>query len=226
MDHPLVYLPHVTVGAAVLITFWRSMLSRKGSPAHRRHGRVYLILLAPLLVSILPIVLLAARREGPVRIVQLVYLGLLVAAAGWTAWRAIRDRGDPAAFRGPVFRLLAVALSGMACLLLVMGIATQNLMAFGFAVVGIVYGGAMLGFLGSDPAPGWWLRWHLNGIALLFAATHASFTGLVLRRLRPDWDGEVLHGLAQFGVIALAWFLRQWLAARYETRARRAALPA
>lgn len=219
MEQALVQLPHALVGALALAAFWRTALSVKGSPAHRRRGRLYLLLLAPLLASVLPIMLAALAERGPVALVQLAYLALVVAAAGWTAWRAIRDRGDPEAFRGPVFRALACALTGMACLLMVMGIATQNLMAFGFSVIGIVYGGAMLGFLGSDPAPGWSLRWHLNGVALLFAATHASFAGLVLRKLRPDWDGEVLHGLTQFGVIALAWFGRQWLAARYERRA-------
>lgn len=207
----LTYLPHVVVGSAILAAFWAALTSRKGSPSHRRRGRIYLALLVPLLVSVVPITLKAAAEEGPVRLVQLFYLSLVVAAAGWTAWRAIRDRRDATRFRGPVFVGLAVALTGMAVLLMVMGIVTQNLIAFGFSTVGIVYGGAMLGFLGRTPGPDWWKHWHLNGIALLFAATHASFLGLVLRTVRPDWDGEVLHGLTQFGVIAFAWFLRQWL---------------
>jgi len=212
----LTCLPHVAVGVAVLYCFWRTLLSEKGGPVHRRHGRTYFAILVPLLLSIVPIVAKAVATEGPVRIVQLVYLAVVAAAAGWTAWRAIVDRRDPDTFRGPVYVTLAWLLSGMAVFLMIMGIVTGNLTAFGFSVVGIVYGGAMLGFLRARPEPGWSRHWHLNGVALLFAATHASFLGLVLRTLRPDWDGEVLHGLTQFGVIAAAYFLRQALAWRYE----------
>lgn len=217
MTSALTYLPHMIVGFAILSAFWSTLLSRKGSPAHKRRGRVYMLLLLPLLASVVPITIKAAAEEGPVRIVQLLYLSVVVAAAGWTAWRAIRDRDDVDAFRGPVYVGLSVLLSVMAVTLLVLGIVTQNVMAFGFSVIGIVYGGTMLGFLRQPARPGWWLTWHLNGIALLFAATHASFTGLVLRTLRPDWDGEILHGLTQFGVIALSYFFRQWLGWKYET---------
>ncbi len=219
MSGAMTYLPHMIVGFAILSAFWSTLLSRKGSPHHRRRGRIYMLLLLPLLVSVIPITIRAAAEEGAVRIVQLLYLTVVVAAAGWTAWRAIRDRNDVDAFRGTVYIGLAVVLSVMALMLLVLGIVAQNITAFGFSVIGIVYGGAMLGFLRQPARPGWWLAWHLNGIALLFAATHASLTGLVLRTLRPDWDGEVLHGLTQFGVIALSYFLRQWLGWRYEANA-------
>ena len=43
--------------------------------------------------------------------VQIVYLALVLGTAGWTAWRAVRDRGTPERFRGPAFRALAVALA-------------------------------------------------------------------------------------------------------------------
>jgi hypothetical protein len=85
----------------------------------------------------------------------------------------------------------------------------------------------MLGHLGRDPYEGWWLRWHLNGVCLLFAATHASFSGLVLGRLVPAWEGDVLHGLTQFGAVATAYLLRQWMEQRYRSvgRSETAALP-
>jgi uncharacterized membrane protein len=102
MDEVLVVGPLVAVGALALAAFWATLLSRKGSRSHRRRGRVYLLLLPPLIASVVPI----AAREGadPVRLAQLAYLALVVATAGWTAWRAVRDRAEPARFRGPVFR--------------------------------------------------------------------------------------------------------------------------
>ena len=218
MSDLLVYGPHILVGAAALFFFWRTLLTVKGSAPHRRNGRRYLLLLVPLLATTVLFALQALAVEGPVRVVQLVYLVLVVAAAGWTAWRAIRDRATPERFTGPGFRALAVGLTGMGVLLMVMGIVTGQVLPFGFAMIGVVYGGAMLGQIGRPLRGGWWLGWHLNGVALLFAATHASFVGLVLRHLVPAWEGEVLHALTQLGTIAFAYGLRQALGWRYEGR--------
>ncbi len=222
----ITYGPHVAMGVVVLYLFWRTLLSVKGGAVHRRHGRWYLLVVVPLLLSVLPIMLKAVADEGPVKIVQLVYLGIVFGAAAWTAWRAVKDKREPDRFRGPVFKALGGALVAFGALLMVMGIATHNLLAFGFSTIGIVYGGAMLGFLGREAEADWWRAWHLNGVCLLFAATHASFVGLVLRTLRPEWDGAVLHAMTQLGTIAFAYLLRQALGWRYMGRRAPAALPA
>ena len=205
--------PHVVAGALALACFWGTLLTVKGSRTHRRRGRLYLALLLPLLASTVPITL--AERLDPARVVQLAYLALVVATAGWTAWRAVRDRRAPERFRGPVFRTLAVAMAASGAGLMALGIVEGDVLAVGFAVIGIVYGGAMLGALGRPLAPDWWLTWHLNGVALLFAATHASFVGLLARSLLPGLAGEAMHGLTQLGTIAFAYGLRQWLGRRY-----------
>jgi hypothetical protein len=83
----------------------------------------------------------------------------------------------------------------------------------------------MLGFLGRDPTAQWWLDWHLNGVALLFAATHASFIGLIARHGLPGLAGEIMHGLTQLGTIAFAYGFRQWLGWRYSQVAAAAAAP-
>jgi len=206
--------PHVIVGSLVLVFFWRTILAVKGGAVHRRNGRRYLLFLLPLLLSVVPISLTYVNGD-PARLVQLVYLSLVVAAAGWTAWRAVRDRDDPARFRGPVFRAIAVALTAAALALFAIGIVERSVLSLGFAIMGIVYGGAMIGHLGRPPAQDWWLSWHLNGVSLLFAATHASFLGLTLRTLFPEQAGETMHAFSQLGTIAFAWGLRQWLGWRY-----------
>jgi hypothetical protein len=214
MPNIVLMAPHVLVGALALTLFWRTILAVKGSRSHRRWGRVYLLMLIPLLGSVIPISLHFGARD-PAKMVQLVYLALVLGTAGWTAWRAIRDREAPARFRGPVFRLLAIAMATCGSGLMVIGILKGDVLAVGFAVIGIVYGGAMLGELGRPPASNWWLNWHLNGVALLFAATHASFIGLVARNLFPALAGERMHALTQLGTIAFAYGLRQWLGRRY-----------
>jgi hypothetical protein len=206
--------PHIAAGVVVLAFFWLTILSRKGSLRHRRAGRAYLLLLLPLLASVLPISLHYAEGE-PARVARLVYLSLVVAAAGWTAWRAVRDRRAPDRFRGPVFRGLAVALAASGVALMGIGIRDWDVLTVGFSVIGIVYGGAMLGFLGPTPPADWWLAWHLNGVCLLFAATHASFVGLLARTLLPGLAGDELHAATQLGTIAFAYGLRQWLGRRY-----------
>jgi hypothetical protein len=100
-------------------------------------------------------------------------------------------------------------------------LAAGDALMLGFSAIGVVYGGAMLGFLGREPEPGWWLRWHLNGVALLFAATHASFVGLLARSLWPEGAGEPMHALTQIGTIAVAYGFRQWLGVRYDGFRRR-----
>ena len=215
----LIYGPHVLVGTVVLGLFWRTFASVKGSRGHRRYGRVYMFMLLPLLASVVPISLQRIAEEGPAKLVQLFYLFIVVCAAGWSAWRAVKDKNDPDRFRGPVFRLLGGTLLVLGVILLIVGISTWNVLAVGFSSIGIVFGGSMVGFLARQPDHGWWLDWHLNGVSLLFAATHASFVGLVFRTLRPSWDGDILHALTQLGVIASAFLLRQWLGYRYQRRA-------
>lgn len=226
IDWLVLFGPHILVGGTALALFWRALLAAKGSAAHRLAGRRYLWLVVPLLVTIIPIGLRAMPQERAYILTVLAYLSLVFATAGWTAWRAVRDRDDVTAFRGPVFRGLGLAMVLAGGLLLGVGIARGAVLPVGFSVIGIVYGGAMLGFLGARAQPGWWLAWHLNGICLLFAAIHASFLRLMIRAAVPAWDTPELHAGAQLGTIALAFLLRQWLGARYLGGPRRVATEA
>ena len=82
------------------------------------------------------------------------YLALVAGAAGWTAWRAVRDRRAPKLSRGPVFRAIALALAASGGALMVAAIVQWDVLTLGFAAIGIVYGGAMLGTLGAAAAGG------------------------------------------------------------------------
>jgi hypothetical protein len=209
-----VFGPHILVGVPILALFWLTILARKGSRPHRRYGRIYLLLLAPVLVSVIPISVYLGKGD-PARVASLPYLSLVVVAAAWTAWRAVKDRRDPERFCGPVFRSLGLLLTASGAALMVVGVFTWDVLNVGFSVIGVVYGGLMLGHVGRAASEDWWLKWHLNGVCLLFAATHASFVGLVARTLMPGLAGQEMHALTQLGVIAFAFGLRQWLGRRY-----------
>ena len=207
--------PHILVGAVVLGCFWGALLCRKGSPRHKAFGRAYLLLLTPVLVSVVPITLYFANRADAARVFQLGYLALVVTTAAWTAWRAMRDRGTPERFRGPVFKTLAALMFISGAALLVLGIAVARPLTVGFSSLGLVFGGAMLWELRIAPAHDWWKMWHLNGVSLLFAATHASLVGIVAKNLLPTLAGETMHTVTQLGTIGFAFALRFWLARRY-----------
>lgn len=210
--------PHIMVGGVVMACFWGALLTRKGSPPHKAFGRSYLLLLAPVLASVVPITLYFAERADPARVFQLGYLALVVVTAGWTAWRAIRDRSAPERFRGPAFRTLAVLMFASGAALLAVGIALARPLAIGFSALGLVYGGTMLWELARPPSAERWKIWHLNGVSLLFAATHASFVGIVARTLLPAFAGETMHIVTQLGTISFAFALRFWLVRRYAPR--------
>ena len=207
--------PHLVIGAIVLCLFWGTMAVVKGSAVHKRLGRLYLLSLAPVLISVVPISLYLAQRTDPAHLFTLAYLALVVATAAWTAWRAIRDRNASQAFRGWTFRLLACAMFASGAVLLVLGAILQRPLTIGFSAIGLVYGGAMLLELEHPPQPLWWKAWHINGISLLFVATHASFVGIVARTLWPSLAGEAMHTLTQLGVLTLGLALRIWLGRRY-----------
>ena len=61
----------------------------------------------------------------------------------------------------------------------------------------------------------WWLGWHLNGVCLLFAATHDSFISLGLRSLFPAMQNPTTRSLVFVSVLTVAAVARWWLGRRY-----------
>lgn len=68
----LIMAPHVLAGLLALALYWRTLLAAKGSRPHRRWGRVYLVMLLPLLASVVP-VSLHLGKGNPARMAQIVY---------------------------------------------------------------------------------------------------------------------------------------------------------
>ena len=173
----------------------------------------YLLMLLPLLASVVPVSL--CWRGGSGADGQLVYLALVVGDRGLDGVAGgARPRGAGALPR-PGLPGTRRGDGGLRQRPDGSGDRERRCTAVGFAVIGIVYGGAMLGELGRPPAPDWWLNWHLNGVSLLFAATHASFIGLPCAHCGRRRRARV-HALTQIGTIALAYGLRQWLGRRYQ----------
>jgi hypothetical protein len=64
--------------------------------------------------------------------------------------------------------------------------------------------------------PNWYLSQHLNGVALLFAATHGSFLRFGLTKLIPVIpDTQEFNTFSQISVILLGLLLRLTLGERF-----------
>lgn len=218
-------LAHIALGTVVLGAFWAAALLPKGSPQHRRFGRVYVVAMAALLGVTFVIAAGAVVAGNPMRGVFNVYVSLISVCSVWMAWSSIAHRGNIARYRGWPYKLLCFALGGYGLFLLTvvpkMGIPARMAMVSAFATLGLVVAGAMAWRLvrGADH-PRWWLSEHLTAMSLNFGATHASFSILagsaVFPELKEPWTRTAI--LCSWMLLALA--VRVWAGRRFLQPAR------
>jgi uncharacterized membrane protein len=207
---------HIAAGAVALLTFWLNAALRKGSTPHRRVGRAYLIAMAAVVVSGMPLVVQRMLDGRPVTAAFLGYLLLLTATAAWSLWRAVRDRHDPRRYTGGAYRAFAIAnlLAGAGVLALGLNVGAPLLI--GFSTVGLFTGQDMLRKRATlAQRPLWWREEHYTAMLACGVATHIAFLSIGLPRLLPSVDGTVLHYLAWFGPLLVAVIAKLWLDRRY-----------
>ena len=83
---------HVLVGAVALASFWTAALLRKGTPAHRATGRIYLLAMVGIIVTGTPMAVSRWLDGHPVTAAFLGYLVVITATGVWVSWRAVRDK--------------------------------------------------------------------------------------------------------------------------------------
>lgn len=210
---------HIGAGSVALAGFWGAALSRKGSSVHRFAGRFHLVAMLVILVTAVP---LTARAFGAGHTVTgffFLYLIILVAHSCRTAWRAIRDRRDFAAFAGPAYRIggLAVAVAGTWVLMLGLWHGAWILVAFG--ALGPVIGRDVLHLVRRGPdAPNWWLRQHFGGMIGNGVATHIAFAQIGLGRVLANLDVAWIQYLAWLGPLAVGLAAGFWLERKHRPR--------
>ena len=207
---------HVAAGTVALAAYWTAGLAKKGSPLHRRAGQVFLLAMAGILASGVPLVLAALAKGHANAAAFLGYLLLLVAQGCWSAWRAVRDRRTPQKYFSPVFWTLtgSTVVAGAAMVWLGLRIGQPIFAVFG-GVGGLVGIGAMKARRRADTDPVWWLREHYGAMIGNGVATHIAFFGIGLRRLLPGVDPGLLQGFAWFAPLAVAVFAGWWVSRRY-----------
>ena len=219
MPYKYYVMMHVAAGTLALIGFWTAAALRKGSPRHRLVGRVYLSMMVAVVVSGVPLAIQRAIDGHPVTAAFLGYLLLITATGVWTAWRAIRDKADPIAYTGAVFRGFGTAnmLAGLGVFAL--GIQVGSPLLMGFSAIGLFAGQDMLRkrrqIVGK---PLWWREEHYTAMLGNGVATHIAFLSLGLPRLLPGIDGTALHYASWFGPLVVAVIAKMLLDRKYRVQ--------
>lgn len=210
---------HAVVGAIALISFWLAALSRKGSPFHLSAGRIYLLSMCMVLLTAIPIVVHFYDRGDIKRALTLVYLFFVTMSAMIMLFFSIRRKARLAGYRNVLYKSFAIFMTAFGLFIFSLGLQNpllvKKLLLFGFSSIGLVIGVSMSQLAWARSVDRyWWLRQHLNGAMVAFAATHASFLGLGLKKLLPVLAGDWMHTVTQLSAISLAYLLRIYLGRR------------
>lgn len=209
-------LLHVAAGTLALVTFWLAAALRKGSTNHRLVGRVYLLAMATVVVSGVPLVIQRVLTGHPVTAMFLSYLLVLVSTTVWLAWRAIRDRQHPARYLGRVYHALMIANPLAGLVVLGVGLREGQPLLMGFAFVGLFIGIDMWRRRRVIPTqPRWWMEEHYGAMVGNGAATHIAFLALGLPKLFPAVSGSALFYTAWFAPVLLSIAAKVWLDRKY-----------
>ena len=226
--YKLLVAVHVLVGVVALVTFWTAGLLRKGTPAHRNTGRVYLLAMLGIIVTGAP---MAVARWIDGHVVTAAFLGYLVvitATGTWVSWRAVRDKASIERFTGPAYVALGVLSLASGAAVLALGLKNGTPLLIGFSSVGLITGADMLRRRlrrARSATPRWWMTQHYTAMIGNGIATHIAFLGIGLPRLLPWANGTVLHYLAWFGPLAVAIVTKVVLDRRWKPRPARNAMP-
>lgn len=216
---------HAIAGASALVSFWFAASYTKGSCLHVRAGRIYLFSMCLVLTSTIPIILHFYIKGDTQRTITVLYLFFVTLSAAVMMFFSIRKRKDVENYRTLLFKGFAFFLIvfGLVIFYLAMQspLLVRKTLILSFSSLGLVIGIGMLQLAFAKTIDKkWWIRQHLNGAMIAFAATHASFLGLGLKKLIPAFSGDWMHTGTQTSVILLAYFLRIYLGRRLLNKER------
>jgi len=187
MNSTIFVLTHVTAGVAALLLFWVAALNKKGTLLHRRIGHAYLVSMALIVITGIPLTLHAYLVGNHTAALFLGYLLILVSHSCITSVRAIRLRSDRAAFHGPLHLIATGTLGAAGAAVMVFGWDTRMaVILVPFGAIGII---TLVGLIRDMRKPehprNWWLKEHYGAMIGNGIATHIAFSQIGLSRLFP-----------------------------------------
>ena len=216
MSYNTLIVIHTFIGFAALITFWIAAIAQKGSALHRTAGKLYILSMLVILASVVPMIIVKLRAGSIAFAVVLLYLFCITATAVLVAWSAIRKKKIKSEYQSLLFKFAASVVFAFGLGILSLALIEQSLLYFIFSTVGIFLGGSMWwNVLKTSNDKRWFLAEHLNGVAVLFAATHGSFLRFGLSGIFPIPDSPELNTFTQMSMILLAYILRAWLGRKF-----------
>jgi len=222
-DISRILLIHAIAGSSALISFWFAASFKKGSHPHVKAGRIYLVSMCLVLLTTIPIILHFYFQGDWRRTITILYLFFVTISAVVMMFFSIRKRKDVDSYRNFLFKAFAFFMIAFGMFIFYLStqspLIVKKILLFSFSSLGVVIGFGMLKLAYAKIIDKkWWLSQHLNGVMIAFAATHASFLGLGLRKLVPAFSGDWMHTSTQAGVILAAYLLRIYLGRRLLTK--------
>lgn len=156
--HHYLVVVHIAIGAVALVLFWVPVLTRKGSPLHRRVGRWYVTAMTLVSISAIasslmvladpigirqPDATLSAERIEELAMLYrsmslfLLMLGVLVFVSLRHGIMALQARNQPDLLRQPAHRALIVLLGVLGLAVGIIGIVLSQLLLIIFAVISV-----------------------------------------------------------------------------------------
>jgi hypothetical protein len=216
--HVLVWT-HIAIGSVGLVSFWVPVLARKGSPAHRRWGRVFtfsMLLTGSVAIGMSSLTIIAPVATHPhlqaleVELVRgifgwmMLYLAILTINLAWYGWLCVLNRTNYA--RNREWRNLAlqglVTVAAANCAF--QGWLIGQPLMLGISIVGFATAATNLHYLyKTRPARNEWLFEHLKGLVGAGISVYTAFFAFGAVRVMPQlalnpvlWAVPLTTGLA------------------------------
>lgn len=212
---------HALAGTLALISYWTAGFASKGSPLHRRVGRIYLQAMMFILATGFPMALIQLWQGNTVFGLFLLYLLGITSESGWTSLRAVRLKRQPADYFSRPYRRAAAALALSGLGILGFGLAQGATLLIGFSFIGLIRAMVMRRRARAPQAPLWAVREHYAAMIGNGVATHIAFLSIGLHRVLPASWADAAQLLAWFGPLAMSLVAGAYFGRRYAPRKAR-----
>lgn len=203
---------HAFAGFVALIVFWVPMLTKKGSPFHRKGGWIYtwamgLVSVSALVMAVMRISGIKVSTEEEFQFAWfLLLIAWLSASAGWHGLIVLQNKWwETFSARINVIGFVIAAVLGVGSLLMIAyGWSVDNPLLAWFPLVGLNLAVGQLMMLRSrsqTPTRVWRMREHISGMMGCGIATITAFTVFGAPRLLGWTEAPLWLWLAPIAVI-------------------------
>ncbi len=221
---------HIVTGASGALAFWIPVASRKGGPAHRKWGRIFvrLMLATGVIAGLMATTTLIAPMETHPHLLHvegfsdpqtvrgifgwmMLYLAVLTVNLAWHGWLCAAPGRSVATIRSWQNVALQVLLTVAALNCALQGLRIGQFLMVGISFVGFATVATNVWFMAkSKPMRAEWIREHVKAIVGTGISVYTAFFAFGAVRLIPQlalnpvfWSIPLVTGIAM-----IIWFQR------------------